>query len=229
MKRQENLTPDQVAALIDHAVLKPELTEEKLIEECYTAREHGAATVCVRPYDVRRAAEVVEGSSTGISAVVGFPHGNSVTGIKVEEAERAMQDGAVELDVVAPVGKIRSGAWEYLEQELEQLTGIIHPEGGILKVILENYYLSREQIMRCCMIGELLEVDYVKTSTGFAPTGARLEDVQLMREACSERVKIKAAGGIRTLKELLEFYQAGADRIGTSSTAGIIREAREKS
>jgi len=219
---------EEIAGVIDHAILRPEKTEKELDDECEVARGCGVATVCVRPFDVSRAADLLKGSGTGVSSVVGFPHGSSVTGAKVEEAARALEEGAKELDVVSPIGKVRSGKWEYLEYELEGLVNEVRKRNAVLKVILECYYLTREEISRFCMISELLEVDFVKTSTGFAPAGASLEQVQLMREACSDRVSIKAAGGIRTLEDLLGFCRAGADRIGTSSTEKILREARDR-
>lgn len=228
MKPGRNLKVEDLAMMIDHAVLPPDKTEEEVAEECRTAAFWGTATVCVRPYDIRQAAESLKASSPGVSAVVGFPHGTSVTEVKIAEAEKALEGGAVELDIVAPVGKIRSGAWSYLEQELEELTDLIHRRGAVLKIILENYYLTREEVIRCCRVCEYKQVDFVKTSTGFAPEGARLEEVRLMRETCSSRVQVKAAGGIRTLQDVLDFYDAGADRIGTSSTANILMEARTR-
>ncbi len=228
MVMKTRLSVEEVAGMLDHSILRPEATGSDVVEGCSTAGASGTAAVCVRPYDVLQAAELLEGYKTEVSAVVGFPHGNSVSAVKVEEARQALKDGAVELEVVSPIGRIRSGDWEHFEKELAALGEIALYHGAKLKIILETCYLTREEITTCCSICDLMEVDFVKTSTGYAPQGARVEHVRLMRESCTPKVSIKAAGGIRTLDHFVELYRAGAERQGTSSTREILRQARER-
>lgn len=219
------LTAKDIAGMIDHSLLRPDMTREEVIEECEIARKYNVKTVCVRPYDVQLCREKLQGSGVEISVVVGFPHGNSKTVVKLYEAEKAIQDGARELDVVLPLGKLKSGEFDYLTEEVRALVELSRHNGTILKVIFENHYLTGEEIVKCCEICSELEADFVKTSTGYAPEGAKIEHVKLMRKSSGPHVSIKAAGGIRTLDEFVGFYRAGATRQGTRSTRTIVEEA----
>lgn len=219
------LTGKDIAKMIDHSLLRPEMTEKEIVEECRVAREYDVATVCVRPYDVALCKKLLAGSNVLVSVVVGFPHGNSTIEAKYFEAKKALDDGATELDLVLPIGKVCSEQWVYVEQELRTIVNETKSRGAILKVIFENYYLTADQIAACCILCEKIGVEFVKTSTGYAPGGATIEDVKLMRENCSPSIQIKAAGGIRDLKQFMLLYQAGATRQGTRSTKEIIEEA----
>ncbi|KUO51613.1 MAG: 2-deoxyribose-5-phosphate aldolase [Desulfitibacter sp. BRH_c19] len=227
MKQQNKvLNAKEIAKMIDYPMLKPEMTDEEVIEGCKIANEYSVATVCVRPYDVATCKKILENSEVLISAVIGFPHGNSTTAAKLYEAIKAMEDGAVELDIVMPIGKIRSGDWDYVKEDVRTVTEACHERNVLVKIIFENAYLTNEEIAKCCKLCEELKVDFVKTSTGFAGTGATLEHIKLMRESCGPQVAIKASGGIRTLEQVLELYKAGATRIGTSATQKIMEEVK---
>ncbi len=218
----KTITYEQLAKVIDHSLLRPELTSQEVIEGCQLAARYHVATVCVKPCHVRLAAEQLKGSDVLVSTVVGFPHGNSVTEIKVAEAQRAMDDGAVELDMVLNIGELRSGNDEYVFQDIKAVCDVAHARGAKVKVILENAYLTDEQKVRACQLAEKAGADWVKTSTGFAPSGATLEDLRLMRRSVSEKVQIKAAGGVRTLDALLAVIEAGVTRCGATATAKIL-------
>ena len=219
------ITSMDIAKMIDHALLKPNLTEEQIRLGCRIARKYGTASVCVRPCDVAIAKSELEGSSVLVSTVIGFPHGTNKIKIKVLEAEEAMKDGAVELDMVLNIGKLLSGDFNYIGSEVRAVVDAAHNNGAIVKVILENCYLTDELITIACKLCEEACADYVKTSTGFGSEGALVEDIKLMRKACSEKVKIKASGGIKTLQDVLAARAAGADRIGASATEEIMEAA----
>ncbi len=225
---EKNLTRDLVPSLLDHALLKPEMPRKEVEEGVEVARKFRVASVCVRPFDVLYCRELLTGSGVKISAVVGFPHGNSRMETKVEEGKRAVEEGASELDVVLPLGLIKSGEYPQVEEEIRALAELARDRQVGLKLILENYYLTREEIVEVCRRSGVEGVSHLKTSTGFAPEGAREEDVRLMRDYAPRGIYLKAAGGIRTLEDLLRFYRAGATRIGTSSTEAIMQEAAEK-
>ncbi len=226
MEHNKVLNARDIAKMIDHPILKPEMTDLDVIEQCKIAKEYNVATVCVRPYDVAPCKKILQDSDVLVSAVIGFPHGNSTTQTKLYEAIRAIEDGAVELDIVMPIGKIRSGDWNYVKEEVRAVTEACHEKNVLVKIIFENAYLTNEEIVKCCKLCEELKVDFVKTSTGFAGTGATVEHIKLMRESCGSQVAIKASGGIRTLNQVLELYKEGATRIGTSSTDKIMKEAK---
>ncbi|MFZ6018370.1 MAG: deoxyribose-phosphate aldolase [Chloroflexota bacterium] len=218
----KTITYEQLAKVIDHSLLRPELTSQEVIEGCQLAARYHVATVCVKPCHVRLAAEQLKDSDVLVSTVIGFPHGSSVTEIKVAEAQRAMDDGAVELDMVLNIGELRSGNDEYVYQDIKAVCDVAHARGVKVKVILENAYLTDEQKVRGCQLAEKAGADWVKTSTGFAPGGATLEDLRLMRRSVSEKVQIKAAGGVRTLDALLAVIEAGVTRCGATATAKIL-------
>jgi deoxyribose-phosphate aldolase len=165
------------------------------------------------------------GSEVRISAVVGFPHGNSAPETKIHEAVRAIDDGAKELDMVVAIGRVRSGAWDWVERDIAGVIEAAHPRGALVKVILEDCFLTDAEVVSCCALIERLGGDFVKTSTGYGPGGATVERVKLMRRSCSEKVGVKAAGGIRTLDQFLRILSAGAAQQGTRSTKAIMEEA----
>ncbi|MEW6244211.1 MAG: deoxyribose-phosphate aldolase [Bacillota bacterium] len=224
------LTARAIAKMIDHSLLQPDMTDADIVEGCNIARRFDVASVCVRPYDVKVCKELLSGTDVLVSAVVGFPHGNSATETKVFETLQVIDDGAAEIDVVLPIGKVRSGAWSYVEREVGSVLEKAHQRKVIVKVIFENHYLTAEQIVQCCRLCDRLSVDFVKTSTGYAGTGATVEHIQLMRANCGPKVQIKAAGGIRTLDQFLALHRAGATRQGTRSTQAIVEaaEVRER-
>ena len=219
------LTSKDIAQMIDHALLKPDMGEEAVRAGCETARKYGTATVCVRPCDLPLAAEALKGSCVKLCTVIGFPHGANSTAVKVFEANRAMDDGAVELDMVLNIGRLVSGRFDDVESDIRAVVAAAHSRGAIIKVILENAYLTDAQKAKACRLSERAGADFVKTSTGFAPAGAALDDLKLMRAACSGRVRLKAAGGVRTLDNVLSCRAVGCARCGSSSTAAIMEEA----
>jgi deoxyribose-phosphate aldolase len=217
---------DDLARSIDHALLSPALTERELDDGCRLALELGVASVCVVPHFLGRCAEILRGSPVKATTTIGFPHGVHTTAVKLAEAERALADGGEELDVVVNVGRVRSGDFGYVRAELAALTRAVHSEGRKIKAIFENAYLNSAQKITLCHISNELAVDWAKTSTGFGPSGATLEDVVLMRAHCRPEVQIKASGGIRDATFALALRRAGATRIGTSSTRAILESLR---
>jgi len=224
----ETITEEKVARTIDHSLLRPELTLDEVLAGCEVAAAYRVASVCCRPLDVGRCRDALQGSGVAVGTVVGFPHGSSTTAVKAYEAERALDEGAVELDMVLPIGWLRSGEDAYVQDDIAAVVDVARPRGAIVKVILENAYLSDEQKVRGCRLSEKAGADYVKTSTGYAPSGATMDDLRLMRASVSERVRIKAAGGIRTLDLLIEGLNAGMDRCGATATATIIDDLRRR-
>ena len=218
----KTITYQQLAKVIDHSLLRPELTEEDVIAGCKLADEYHVATVCVKPCHVRLAAEQLKGSDVVVSTVIGFPHGSNLTAVKVAEAKLAMDDGAVELDMVLNIGQLRSGKYDQVREDIKSVCDTAHARGAKVKVILENAYLSDEQKVTGCKLAEEAGADWVKTSTGFAPSGATIEDLRLMRATVSEKVQIKAAGGVRTLDALLAVIDAGCTRSGATATKTIL-------
>ena len=218
----KTITYEQLAKVIDHSLLRPELTESDVLAGCELAARYHTATVCVKPCHVRLAKEALQDSDVLVSTVVGFPHGGNVTAIKVAEAQQAMNDGAVELDMVLNIGQLRSGKHEYVQADIQAVCEAAHARGAKVKVIFENAYLTDEQKVIACKLSEAAGADWVKTSTGFAPSGATLEDLRLMRANVSDKVQVKAAGGVRTLPGLLEVIDAGVTRCGATATAAIL-------
>jgi deoxyribose-phosphate aldolase len=228
MNSNRELTAKDIALMIDHSLLRPSLTADEVMAGCQVAKQYGTVSCCVRSMDVELAAKALSGSGVRVCVVIGFPHGCCPTAVKVFEAQRAMDDGAVELDMVLPVGMLKSGDDGYVEQDVQAVVKAAHARDAIVKVILETYYLTDEEKVRACRICEQVGADYVKTSTGYAPAGATVEDVALMRRSCSPKVGVKAAGGIRTLDDVLAYRAAGATRIGASATLAILEEARKR-
>jgi len=219
---QSKYTLAQVAKTIDSALLKPEMTIAEVIAGCEMAKKYHVASVCCRPADVALCAKELQGSDVLVGTVVGFPHGSSSTATKVFETEQAVRDGAVEIDVVINIGYMKSGMYNEVRDEI---AAVVKAAAGYpVKVILENAYLTQDEIVKACHLCEEAGAHYVKTSTGFAPTGAKLEDVKLMKASVSPKMKIKSAGGVKNLDMLLEFMDAGVSRSGASATAAMLDE-----
>jgi deoxyribose-phosphate aldolase len=229
MLTSKTITYQELAKVIDHSLLRPELTEQDVIDGCKLAAKYHTATVCVKPCHVRLAAEALKDSDVVVSTVIGFPHGSNLTAIKVAEANAAMDDGAVELDMVLNIGALRGGQADYVRRDIQAVCDAAHARRARVKVILENAYLTNEQKMLACQLCEQAGADWVKTSTGFAPSGATLADLRLMRACVSEKVQVKAAGGIRTLDALLEAIDAGITRSGATATAAMLDEFEKRS
>jgi deoxyribose-phosphate aldolase len=231
---------EELAGMIDHSLLHPTLTDEELASGCALAIKYRVASVCIKPYWVKQAAELLRGSGVRVGCVVGFPHGNSATEVKRFETEVACRDGAVEIDMVINIGKALSGDWNYVERDIQSVCDEAHLHGAKVKVIFENDYLAnRDEVKtKLCHICERAGADWVKTSTGYGFVkqadgsynyrGATKEDLALMRANCSERVQVKAAGGIRDLDGLIRVRELGATRCGASATAAILDEFRRR-
>jgi deoxyribose-phosphate aldolase len=218
---------EKLAGTIDHSLLKPQLTRTDVVEGCALAARYEVVSVCVRPADVSVASSELEGTAVAVGTVVSFPHGDSLTATKVYESERAMEDGAVELDMVLNIGWLLSGEHEQVEEDIRAVVGAAG-DRAIVKVIFENAYLTDEQKVTACHLTESAGAHYVKTSTGYAPTGATLEDLRLMRANVGPQMRVKAAHGVRTLDALLAVIEAGADRCGATATAVILDDYRER-
>lgn len=216
----------QVAKTIDHALLRPDMSREEVRQGCEIALKYDVASVCCKPADVSFCAALLKGSDVHVGTVVGFPHGNSTTATKVFETKQVIADGATEVDVVINIGWLKSGMFDEVQAEIAAV--VKAAEGNQVKVILENAYLTKEEIVKGCQLAEAAGADYVKTSTGFAPTGAVLEDVKLMRATVSPKVEVKSAGGVKTLDALLEFMEVGVKRSGASGTAAMLDEFKER-
>ncbi|MBN1148200.1 MAG: deoxyribose-phosphate aldolase [Anaerolineales bacterium] len=223
----KTITYEQLAKTIDHSLLKPELTDEEVIAGCELARRYHVASVCVKPYHVPLAARLLEGSDVAVGTVVGFPHGSHTTAIKVAEARQAMADGAVELDMVINIGALRSGQADYVRQDVHAVVEAARGK-ALVKVILENAYLTDEEKALGCKLVEEAGADFVKTSTGFAPGGATIEDLKLMRASVGPQMQVKAAGGVRTLNAILAVIDVGVTRVGATATATILDEFRNR-
>ncbi len=223
----ETLSYSDVAKTIDHSLLRPELDVEAVAEGCRLARRYGVASASVRPVDVPIAAEILAGSDVLVGTVVGFPHGSSLTDAKVFETKRAREQGAREIDMVLSIGRLRSGRDA---EVLADIRAVVEAcgDGAIVKVIFENAYLDDEQKVRACRLSEEAGAAFVKTSTGFAPTGATIADLKLMRASVSPRIEVKAAGGVRTLDALLEVMNVGVTRIGATATATILEDFKAR-
>lgn len=206
-----------LARYIDYTLLRPGCTRSEIQQLCQTALERQYAAVCVPPYYVSDAYEAVEGTPVRVATVVGFPHGMHLTEVKKQEAQLALQMGAQELDMVLNLAAYFSGEQAYVRAELQQLVELAHGHGAILKVILETAYLSPAQVVELSKLCAEVGADFVKTSTGFAPKGAEVEMVRLMRSVLPPQVQVKASGGIRTVAQAQAFLEAGATRIGTST------------
>ena len=228
-----------LAKMIDHSILHPTMTESDLERGCAVAKKYDVASVCVKPYMVKRAVELLKGSGVAVGCVIGFPHGNSNVAVKVFETEQACNDGAMEIDMVINIGKALSGEWPYIENEIKAVTRVCHNHKAIIKVIFETDYLTKtEDKIRLCEICTGADTDFVKTSTGYGFVkqangdynykGATVSDIELMRRHSGSEVQVKAAGGVRTLDDLLKMKAAGATRCGATATEAILTEAMQR-
>ena len=219
--------PD-VAKMLDHALLAPTLTVAELEAGCRLAVAYDVASVCIMPYYLARCGELLAGSTVQPSTTIGFPHGGHTTAIKAAEAERAVADGCQELDMVVNISQVLSGHWDYVAADIRAVIDLAHAAGRKVKVIFENAYLQDPHKIRLCEICSDLNADWVKTSTGYAPSGATLDDLRLMRKHAAPHVQVKAAGGVRTLDELLAVRDLGVTRCGASRTKDMLGEARQR-
>ena len=220
------VTTKDIAKMIDHSLLRPNLTQEDIKKGLEIAKAYDTATVCVHPEDVALAKKYLNDTDVKVTTVIGFPHGAHRTDVKVFEAGKAIEDGAVELDMVLNIGRLLSGEYDYVRKEIEEVVKAAHGSNVEVKVILENCYLTDELIKKGCKLCEEAGADYVKTSTGFGTSGATLEDLKLMRASCSPRVKVKAAGGVRTLDAALDVRNTGTVRFGATATREILEECK---
>ncbi|HEY4157120.1 MAG TPA: deoxyribose-phosphate aldolase [Polyangiaceae bacterium] len=218
----------ELAKLIDHSLLAPTLLDDELAAGCSLAREYDVASVCILPFFMRRCAEILAGSGVVPSTTIGFPHGGQATAVKLNESRVAISDGARELDMVVNVGKVKSGDFAYVRAELAAVIDEAHAHGCKIKVIFETCYLSEDEKIRLCELCSELSADWAKTSTGFGPAGATLEDLRLMRARCAPQVQIKASGGIRELDFILAARAIGVTRVGSSRTREILADARRR-
>jgi deoxyribose-phosphate aldolase len=239
-------TYDQLAKMIDHSLLHPTMTDRELEDGCKLAAKYGVASVCLKPYAVQRAAELLQGSGVLVGCVVGFPHGNSTTEVKRYETEVACRDGATEIDMVINLGKALSGDWDYVEHDIKAVCDEAHKNDARVKVIFENDYLanggaglrSDDFKRKLCQISERAGADWVKTSSGYGFVkqpdgsynykGATEHDLKLMRSACSAKVQVKAAGGVRDLDVLIRCRELGVSRVGATATAAMLDEFRRR-
>jgi len=226
-------TRTEIAKMIDHSLLHPTMNDQVLKEGIELAKKYNVASVCIKPYAVKMAADLLRGSDVMVCTVVGFPHGNSRVDVKVFETERAIDDGAVEIDMVVNTGKVLSEDWEYVYEEIAAIVGVTKKHGVALKVIFENDFLPEDRHkIRLCKICSELKVDFVKTSTGYgfvkqgdgtySYLGATHKDLVLMREHTAPEVEVKAAGGVRTLEDTLKVRELGVTRIGATATEAIL-------
>jgi deoxyribose-phosphate aldolase len=217
-----------ISKMIDHSLLNPVMTDAELEAGCRLAREYDVASACVKPYYAGRCAELLAGSAVAASTVIGFPHGGHKTAVKLAEARQALDDGATELDMVVNIGKVLSLDWAFVRADIQAVTETAHAAGAIVKVIFENCYLQDAHKIRLCEICAELGADFVKTSTGYGSGGATIEDLKLMRRHSPPNVRIKAAGGVRTLDALLEVRSIGVSRSGATRTAAMLDECKRR-
>lgn len=239
-------TYEELAKMIDHSLLHPTMTDRDLEDGCRLAAKYGVASVCIKPYAVNRAAELLRGSGVLVGAVIGFPHGNSCTESKRYETELACRDGAQEIDMVINIGKALGGDWDYVERDVKAVCEEAHRHGAKVKVIFENDYLTQGGAgldsdafkQRLCQLCERAGADWVKTSSGYGFVkqpdgaynykGATEHDLALMRASCSARVQVKAAGGVRDLDGLIKVRDLGVSRCGATATAAMLDEYRRR-
>ena len=223
---KEGISVKTLAGMIDHTNLKAYAMEEDFLKLCNEALEYGFAMVAINPYPVSFCKSILKGSDVHVGAAIAFPLGQTDIESKVAETKQAILDGADEIDYVLNVGKLKEGNRDYIRKEMEAITAVCREKEVVCKVIFENCYLTKEEIRAAAEIAREVKPDFIKTSTGFGTSGATVEDVRLMKETVGDRVKVKAAGGIRDLKTALEMIAAGAERIGTSSGIKIIEELK---
>jgi len=215
---------NNLAKVIDHTTLKVDNTKEDIKKLCEEAKAEHFFAVCVSPYFVRYAATQLQNVPVKVVTVIGFPFGFSATPAKAEEARRALEEGADEIDVVVNINAVKSGDWNYVRNDIQTMIFLAHQKGRILKIIFETGLLTKIEVKKLCEICAELEVNFVKTSTGYYKKGATVSMIKTLRKLLPEKIKIKASGGIRSTKKTMAMINAGADRIGTSSGLKIIEE-----
>ncbi len=220
-------TDGSMAHMIDHTLLKPDATQDQIAQLCYEARKYGFASVCINPANVKLCAQLLKDSGVPVCTVVGFPLGATSTETKVFEAQQAIRDGATEVDMVINVGALKSRDYELVERDIASIARACHAGNAMLKVIIEAALLTDEEKVTGCQLAMVAGADFVKTSTGFGPGGATLEDVALMRRVVGPTMGVKAAGGIRTYEDAQKMIAAGASRIGASASVRIMQEAKK--
>ncbi|MGA9365724.1 MAG: deoxyribose-phosphate aldolase [Bacteroidota bacterium] len=235
---KETITLNTLAKMIDHSLLHPTMTDKDIVKGCELAKKYKVATACIKPYCIPVVRELLSDSEVGVCPVIAFPHGNSATSIKVKEAEAAVLAGGSEIDMVVNIGKVLSEDWDYVSEEIEVVNNAVTANHAILKVIFENDYLQDEHIIRLCEICSEHQVAFVKTSSGYGFVkqangmytykGATDHHLKLMRKHSAASVQIKAAGGIRTLDDLLRVRELGATRVGATATETILEEAKQR-
>ena len=229
----------EIAKMIDHSLLHPTMDDQTLKDGIKLAKKYNVASVCIKPYAVKMAAEMLKGSDVMVGTVIGFPHGNSRVDVKVFETEKGIEDGAVEIDMVVNTGKVLSEDWDYVSDEIRAIAAVTKKHGAVLKVIFENDFLPEDRHkIRLCEICSEHHVEFVKTSTGYGYTkqadgsynynGATQHDLELMRSHTSPEVEVKAAGGVRTLEDALKVRELGVTRIGATATEAIIRAVKKE-
>lgn len=224
MTAKKTVTLAQVAKYIDHTLLQPFATSAQILDLCAQAKEAQTATVCVRPVDIALAAEYLAGSGVGVCTVIGFPHGTTLPSVKAFESKEAVHQGATEIDMVLNVGWMKEKKFDLVFNDIKGVVDAVRGTGTIVKVIIECANLTDEEKIKACELSEAAGADFVKTSTGFAAHGSTPRDLVLMRKSVSEKVQVKAAGGIRNLDNLLQALACGATRIGASATMAMIEE-----
>jgi deoxyribose-phosphate aldolase len=220
------VTYSDIAKMFDHSMLQPGLTDAEMEAGCRMAREYGVATVCIKPYAVKLAGAILAASGVDVCTTIGFPHGGHLTSVKVYESERAMDDGAKELDTVVNIGKVLGGDWDFVANDIAGVVEAAHTRNAIVKVIFENCFLKDEHKIRLCKICGDVGADFVKTSTGYGETGATDHDLALMRKHSPPQVQVKAAGGVKTFERVLAVRKLGVTRIGASVTKAILDECK---
>ena len=217
----------EIAFTLDHSLLRPELTIKELREGCDLAMQYNCVSVCVRPSDLHIVTESLRGSKVLSTTVIAFPHGTATSESKFYEISDAVSKGAVEVDMVMNYARFLSGEFDYVEDEISRAAETAHKDNALIKIIFENHYLDKDQIIHCCKICKKANVDFVKTSTGYAPTGSKISDLITMVRH-SHGMKVKAAGGVRTLDDALAVIATGTARIGTRASKEIMEEAKTR-
>jgi deoxyribose-phosphate aldolase len=225
---EPRLSYEDIAAMMEHPVLQPELSEEEVHTGCEIARQYRIAAVTVRPSDADLAVSWMRGSGIVVGSIVSYPHGSSTTSVKLYETRDLIRRGVTEIDTVINLGKMISRQFQYVEMELQQMAEACHEAGAILKVAFENGYLTDDLKTIACKIVKRAGADYARTSTPFGPSPYSLADVALMRRLLGDRAKIKASGGVRTITDVLELREAGCTRVGTIATVAILEDWKAK-
>lgn len=222
------ITAHDIAKMIDHSLLNPKFTRQEVEAGCILAKKYDCATVCVKPCDVELAYSILKDTDVLTTTVIGFPHGSNLTEVKVHEAKLAIAQGCKEIDVVMNIGRFLSGDYVLVQQDIKAVVEEAHISGVVVKVILENAYLTPEQITKACQICTEAKADFVKTSTGYAPSGAKIADLKNMRANISPDMQVKAAGGVRQLEDALAVRAVGTTRFGCTTTADMIEDAKKR-